>query len=562
MGTADPDLNAFSQEAEACDSLAPLVDDVGLPGDNRLLADGFDRSDGFEDDWDSPDALEKRHSGGFSTVATSVPLTDREGAASLSTDFGWSTEWPRLDAKSDGQRQWEANTSQHLSRAKKLVRQAQVHHEENEKHIHASHQRQKDQSGTVYKTLKHKMSLTTDLVKALEDRLESVEDTIRHVGECLFQLQRAERSKWGPLNVCERRLELRDTRPVQDLVRDHTQEALEHERQTLIESRQELNDQAGSCRQTLASLDEVRSDLLRDLQGKRHALRVDHSCLSPSNRPHMQTHAERVVLPKLGEVSNYGLPPCPNGTGRGTGYQHEEARQVDTKALLSSAVRAEEGAIRLCNESDCVMLQTKRECQRAAVQAQASLTKRTEETADLKKQLEVQMREIDEAITDTEISLGRTRKKLEYHEKPLKALDKQFDLRNKRTSREDIRDHVHEELETHLDTVKSNVRTLSQKYQNTKDLLDNLQSARQQLTEDYRGKLQTLKIDEACLKVTPRKAMELDRSDPRGGRCQFPSGKRGQKKHGFYGGGSAGTPRGLEQHGVTLCSIPAIPSSF
>lgn len=39
------------------------------------------------------------------------------------------------------------------------------------------------------------------------------------------------------------------------------------------------------------------------------------------------------------------------------------------------------------------------------------------------------------------------------------------------------------------------------------------------MLDDYRCKSAALKIDDACMKVTPRKAIELDRNDPRGGRC-------------------------------------------
>merc|ERR1719420_1910915 len=109
----------------------------------------------------------------------------------------------------------------------------------------------KKHMANVHTRLKTKITHTNDLTKALEDRIESLEDSIRQTGECLFQLQRAHRSKWAPLNVCERRLELRDTRPLQELLRDHTQEALERERQTLVESRQELNDQIAACKDGL-----------------------------------------------------------------------------------------------------------------------------------------------------------------------------------------------------------------------------------------------------------------------------------------------------------------------
>merc|ERR1719412_3158347 len=110
--------------------------------------------------------------------------------------------------------------------------------------VHGHVKRQLNANTTVVNhTIKKKIVGTEDMIKAIEDRVESVEDTIRQVGECLFQLQRAHRSKWAPLNVCERRLELRDKRPLQELIRDHCQEGLEHERQTLIEARQELADQ-------------------------------------------------------------------------------------------------------------------------------------------------------------------------------------------------------------------------------------------------------------------------------------------------------------------------------
>lgn len=382
------------------------------------------------------------------------------------------------------------------------------------------------------------MSLTNDLIKALEDRHESVEDTIRQVGECLFQLQRAHRSKWAPLNVCERRLELRDTRPLQELVRDHTQEALEHERQTLIESRQELADQVNSCKESLIALDQLKVHVVEDLSSKRHGLRVDRQCLSPQ-KTSTQSTQERVVLPQLGEVSNYNLPSSPKDSERGStaGAQQEESRQdgrLDTKSLLHKAVRMEEDAMKLCNESDAVMLQTKRECQRATTQAQSSIARRADETDDLKRKLEAQMREIDDAVAQTEMSLARTKKKLESHEGPLKSLDKQFEMRGTQSARGGPRDPVQEEMEGHLETMKKSVKMLTAKFQGSKSLLENLKESRMQLTEDYRNKLLSLKIEDACLKVTPRKAMELDRSDPRGGRCKVGSVKRSVRKEGVY----------------------------
>merc|ERR1719183_1288815 len=180
------------------------------------------------------------------------------------------------------------------------------------------------------------------------------------------------------------------------------------------------------------------------------------------------------------------------------------------------------------------MLQTKRECQRASMQAQTSLARRGDEINDLKHKLEAQMKEIDEAVATTEMSLGRTKKKLESHQGPLQALDKQFAARGKQSTGDSVKDAVQEEMEAHLETLKKSVKALTAKYQDTKTLLEHLKESRMQLTEDYRCKLVALKIEDACLKVTSRKAMELDRMDPRGGRCKVPAVKQTPRKEGVY----------------------------
>lgn len=517
----------------------PADDDGGYEGggDGFEVSPVADRGGGYEN-WEAP---EKQDEASFPTLAASSPPAARSGRddeslPNLNATMGPSSEFDmtgvtkpdRRIGRPAHQQEWEANTVDHLNHAKMLIQKAQAHHADNDRTVHVSGRKGKHQSGAVFTMIKKKMSMTNDLIKALEDRHESIEDTIRQVGECLFQVQRAHRSKWAPLNVCERRLELRDTRPLQELVRDHTQEALEHERQTLIESRQELNDQIAACKDGLLQLDKLKAEVVEDLSQKRHGLRVDRTCLSPSTTK--TKSQERTVLPQLGEVSNYSLPPKEGSV------TDENAKSSDTKALIHKAVKMEEDAMKLCNESDAVMLQTKRECQRASSQSQASLARRAEETDVLKRQVEVQMREIDEAIAQTEMSLGRTKKKLETQETPLKALNSQISMwGDQKSSNTGTKDPVYEEMEAHLESVKKNVKQLQTKYNNTKTLLEHLKESQQHLREDYRCKLLALKIEDACLKVTPRKAMELDRMDPRGGRCKVASARqKPPKKEGVY----------------------------
>mmetsp|Transcript_79252 Transcript_79252/g.256550 ORF Transcript_79252/g.256550 Transcript_79252/m.256550 type:complete len:514 (+) Transcript_79252:114-1655(+) len=498
-----------------------------MPGDGM-----FDETEGYVDVGDDASGASNENDYNDNELLEQEQL-HQDAFAFGDTGRASPQEGPSKPQRSSESRErWERKTLDGLSNAKALTKHALKSITDNDS-VHGHTKRQLHaNTNVVHHTIRKKIVGTEDMVKALDDRVESVEDTMRQVGECLFQLQRAHRSKWSPLNVCERRLQLRDARPVQELIRDACQEALERERQTLIESRQELADQIDSMKEMLISLDKVKGDLVEDMQHKRHALRIDRFCLSPKKPVSARQIQDRLVLPALQEVVHYGLPPSPKDTEVGTGQQHEEVRQLTAKELIAKAVQCEEEAMRLCNESDAVMIHTKRECTRASNQAQAELTRRVDETCQLKRQLEAQIHEMDQAITQTELSLAKTKKKLESHEQPLRALDKQFAMRGARTSREGIRDAVHEEMEGHLDTVKKNVKALTEKFQHTREILEQLRSTRQHLQEDYRGKSVAQKIDDACIKVTPKKAIELDRSDPRGGRCREPSGRRRQRDYG------------------------------
>merc|ERR1719473_1172120 len=175
--------------------------------------------------------------------------------------------------------------------------------------------------------------------------------------------------------------------------------------------------------------------------------------------------------------------------------------------------------MRLCNENDAAVLHCKRECSRANAATCVAMDRGGHGVVKFKRQLEAQIQETDATIAEAERSLAKTKKKLDAHEAPLRALNKQFALRDQRTDREHIRDQVTDDMESHLDAVKTSVASLTKKWQSTKNILDHLKASKQQMVEDLKCKTIAWKIDDACRKVTPKKAIELDRLDPRGGRC-------------------------------------------
>jgi len=267
----------------------------------------------------------------------------------------------------------------------------------------------------------------------------------------------------------------------------------------------------------LSSLEAMKQGCLEDLQHKRHAMRIDRSCLNP-DKPHGK-EGERFFLPALPEIVNYNLPPSPKDTQRGTGAVHENQRQGGARQLISRAVRLEENAMRLCNENDACMLHCKRECSRANAATTVAMDRGSQGLESLKRQLEGAIQETDATAADAERSLAKTKKKLDAHEAPLRCLNKQFSLRDRRTDREDARDPVSDDMESHLEAIKKSVQVLTAKWQSTKNIMDHLKASKQQMQEDLKCKQIAWKIHDSCRKVTPKKAIELDRMDPLGGRC-------------------------------------------
>lgn len=409
---------------------------------------------------------------------------------------------------------WVANTMSNLSTAKALAKEA--------KNVLKSFEADpgytvKRHDCRVDTHMKLKVGAVTDLTRALEDRVESVEDTIRQVGECLFQLQRAQRAKWAPLNVCERRLEIRDQRPLQELVRDHLGEALEHERQTLIEARHELADQIEATKETLSVMDAIKNELLVDLQHLRQAHRHDRAV---ANAEALGAGTDRLVLPGLTQRDvRLSQVPVP--------------KTDEVRVILDKALKTEENAMRLCNACDAAMLNTKRECQKASAQSVASMSRRIAETAELKKRLEEQVAETDATVTQAERQLQRTKKEL-HHNRTL--LSRHITMIEQQSKLSGMHNMVGSDLEMQMQHLKKVVDANTNKVNETKRLVENLLESKRQMNDDLRCKNQALKIDDSCMKVTPRKAIELDRSDPRGGRC-LSSRRRGNNS-------ARGSPQG------------------
>merc|ERR1712096_578671 len=85
---------------------------------------------------------------------------------------------------------------------------------------------------------------------------------------------------------------------------------------------------------------------------------------------------------------------------------------------------------------------------------------------------------------------------------PLQTLSRQFSLRQLRVERENIRDPVHDKLVVQLDATKRSVYDLSTRVDGTQNLVQELKATKARLQEALQLKTMSLRLDQACLRVT------------------------------------------------------------
>lgn len=444
-------------------------------------------------------------------VSTSSVVSQPQSAG-YSLDGPPQQSWQMRQVQPNNQKEWQQVTKQKLSMARALIRDAKMQTSKNESG-NRSARKFMPKKGEVDFHLKSKLMKSADSIKSIEERISAIEDAIRNLGSCLYELQRAYRAKYAMLNVCEKRMQLRDGRPLQELVRDNLQAALENERQVLLEARQELSDQISNTKKGLQILEAMKHELIEELGNKRQALRVDRSCLQPE-----KLSTNRIFLPALPEITHYTLPPAPGQVTDQSASFTSEAK--DTPTLLHRSVKLEENAHGLIAENDAVIRHCNAECRNANDATCKCMDKSNHQTEQLKDALVEHMKEIDAMIAEGERSLAKTKKSLDSQNAPLRSLNKQFAVRDSSEDKEGSPAMLKQ-----LDSVKKNVRDLTAKWESTKNILDHLKASKLQMAEDLRHKNIALEIDDKCRKVTPKKAIEHDELDPCSGRVH-PTGKK------------------------------------
>jgi len=216
--------------------------------------------------------------------------------------------------------------------------------------------------------LKRRHTATENMTTAVLDRMESTEQMIHKVQQQIAELQRASGILYATLSVVEKRLEMRAGRPPSELVRDAFQEALEKEKAVILKGRARIAEGSQEGQQILVNLEEVCSELARD----RHVLPVDRSA-----RP---------------------------------------------QELLARARTIEQEAEKYCGDTGWihrVKFEVERDADRATARTQNAMKNRVAELAEVRKQLEVEVKETSSILAEAEWQCERNQKMLKaHHDKP------------------------------------------------------------------------------------------------------------------------------------------------
>jgi len=370
-----------------------------------------------------------------------------------------SSAWPTPNCTPRDPAKWAAQTWSQMNNVRAL-RQAQevesqmlrtMHYERHgstQKEWHTPRHR-----ATAVQNEKKKANTNTEqLAKVLLDRVERTENVLREVRQSVLHLQAARTTRCAQLNVAERRLELRTQRPASELVRDQLQEALEQEQQVLRDVCQQMSDQVQVNKGIAHDLEDLKEEMFLSVQKKRQ-----------EDRKH--------ALPRLHHTSRHGGTETPD-----IDATPPQQFSKDVTKFITKARALEETANRAVLSGSNLLRRVETEVDRVAARTTASLRRRLDETSQIRRQLEKEIKETENTINEAGWSVEKVQRRLERG------------------------GGAQEEKEV-----------LQEQFQRTKDVLERLNSAQRRLQADLQCKNAAWRVDDACSKVTPGKGAQNQR---------------------------------------------------
>lgn len=219
-------------------------------------------------------------------------------------------------------------------------------------------------------------------------------------------------------------------------------------------------------------------------------------------------HRSLVPQSPKGSLAFSGAMTLPKGLGNTLGgtspnaaahnQLQEESRQQATMALIGKVKDLERAASMLRDDSDQLIQKTQADSDFALNQVEMCLSKRIQETTDMKTELETCISATDKSIATMMHCNSMTHDHMQSHQEPADLYSTRTSLRGKRMPRENIGDPVKTALDKHALGLAQNHGHLAGCHNAEATNLMQLQQAKAVCEADLRDKIAALQIDVTC----------------------------------------------------------------
>eukprot|EP00929_Paragymnodinium_shiwhaense_P054705 TRINITY_DN27422_c0_g1_i1.p1 TRINITY_DN27422_c0_g1~~TRINITY_DN27422_c0_g1_i1.p1 ORF type:complete len:472 (-),score=151.37 TRINITY_DN27422_c0_g1_i1:182-1492(-) len=280
----------------------------------------------------------------------------------------------------------------------------------------------------------------------MEGLTENLDISACTIEDLLIRSDNIQAAKCASLKLCEWRLKLRATRPEPEQFKDCLQAALEKEQKVLVDGRTELKDLGKQMRSTHGQIREVCKKIFK-LKDKISREGMFYKPDAPPPPP--------AAAAEGGAEGGAEAPP-----------QEAAAPPPETKEqLLKRARQINALALDLIKKMELGSASYVAKCANMEKEVNAAFNKRSQENLTVKRQLDKQINDVEEALAHAELSLSYTRKRIIADETGEKGLQKNADI--------------------------------------TSDMANKLRVKKAELEEDLRCKLIAWKIDDNCKRIPP-----------------------------------------------------------
>jgi len=178
-----------------------------------------------------------------SAAASSTPSCPTKSSLPALTKDDSAGKASQEDNKTDPKK-WAAATSSNLLRARNLTQSLLTKLQQNEAAEAANRNAEQEHAEREKERLKAKVKgqakMHEGIINTSFQCMQDLDDALRWTEDSVTKLTHERYAGFAALQVCEKRMKMREKRPVNENFKDSLQEALENEQKILLTARQDI----------------------------------------------------------------------------------------------------------------------------------------------------------------------------------------------------------------------------------------------------------------------------------------------------------------------------------